>query len=395
MIGISLVLVSPFNATTSSSPDFLGIMMSLTTTSGWLLRATSMPSSPSCATNTVNPSISKLTSSSLRITGSSSTTRTMLSGTWSMLLRGSRAEDLGSQPHLEAEPFVDGDGAGVVLRDVEHRRLAAITDPSDQIAHEGGCQTSTPRCDIRAHRADLDVSRCVHPYARHGDQCSVVVPHAEVVAELDRAPRERSGPGALDEGQHVVDVVTPQPDGIGAHAALYLRPSHLEAAETEERLPARRQTRRFCEQHRNPAGTGQGAQLLPGARRWFVGDRREHRHVRFIPDGVRGALGYRLLGTGERMPHRIVEHVHSEDPRMEGSSSRTLPHMSHWGAFRVTVDGNRIVGVAGHPDDPAPSPLLANFLDAVHHPARVARPAIRKGWLDGGPGADSRRGADD
>ena len=80
---------------------------------------------------------------------------------------------------------------------------------------------------------------------------------------------------------------------------------------------------------------------------------------------------------------------------MEGSSTRTLPHMSHWGAFRVTVDGNRIVGVAGHPDDPAPSPLLANFLDAVHHPARVARPAIRKGWLDGGPGADSRRGADE
>ena len=69
--------------------------------------------------------------------------------------------------------------------------------------------------------------------------------------------------------------------------------------------------------------------------------------------------------------------------------------MSHWGAFRVTVDDNRVVGVEGHPDDPAPSPLLANFVDGVRHPARVTRPAVRKGWLDGGPGPDRRRGADD
>jgi biotin/methionine sulfoxide reductase len=75
--------------------------------------------------------------------------------------------------------------------------------------------------------------------------------------------------------------------------------------------------------------------------------------------------------------------------------SRTLPHLSHWGAFRVTVDDNRIVSVEGHPDDPAPSPLLANFVDGVHHPARVTRPAVRKGWLDNGPGPDERRGADE
>src|SRR4051812_8292614 len=75
--------------------------------------------------------------------------------------------------------------------------------------------------------------------------------------------------------------------------------------------------------------------------------------------------------------------------------SKTLPHLSHWGAFRVTVDDDRIVAVEGHPDDPAPSPLLANFVDGVHHKARVTRPAIRKGWLDNGPGPDARRGADE
>lgn len=72
----------------------------------------------------------------------------------------------------------------------------------------------------------------------------------------------------------------------------------------------------------------------------------------------------------------------------------TLPHQAHWGAFRVTVDGNRIVGVAGHPDDPAPSPLHANLLEGGHNRGRVARPAVRRGWLEHGPGPDDRRGTD-
>ena len=74
---------------------------------------------------------------------------------------------------------------------------------------------------------------------------------------------------------------------------------------------------------------------------------------------------------------------------------KTLPHLSHWGAFHVTVDGDRVVGVEGHPDDPAPSPLLANFLDGARHESRVARPAIRRGWLERGPGPDDRRGSDE
>ena len=73
---------------------------------------------------------------------------------------------------------------------------------------------------------------------------------------------------------------------------------------------------------------------------------------------------------------------------------RTLPHMSHWGAFSVTVDGDSIVAVDGHPDDPAPSPLLANFVDGIRNEARVTRPAVRRGWLERGPGPDATRGAD-
>ncbi len=71
---------------------------------------------------------------------------------------------------------------------------------------------------------------------------------------------------------------------------------------------------------------------------------------------------------------------------------RTLPHLSHWGAFDVTVDGDRIVAVQGHRDDPAPSPLLQNYLDGARHRARVARPAVRRGWLEHGPGPSESRG---
>ncbi|MEY2407095.1 MAG: biotin/methionine sulfoxide reductase [Acidimicrobiaceae bacterium] len=76
-------------------------------------------------------------------------------------------------------------------------------------------------------------------------------------------------------------------------------------------------------------------------------------------------------------------------------ASRTLPHLSHWGAFSVTVEDDRIVSVEGHRDDPAPSALLGNFIDGIRHDARVARPAVRRGWLEDGPGPDARRGSDE
>jgi biotin/methionine sulfoxide reductase len=69
--------------------------------------------------------------------------------------------------------------------------------------------------------------------------------------------------------------------------------------------------------------------------------------------------------------------------------------MSHWGAFRVTVDGDEIVAVEAHPDDPTPSPLLGNFRDGVRSDARVMRPAVRRGWLERGPGPDDHRGVDE
>src|SRR6516165_10999434 len=75
-------------------------------------------------------------------------------------------------------------------------------------------------------------------------------------------------------------------------------------------------------------------------------------------------------------------------------SPRPIPHSSHWGAFSVLVR-NGGIEIVPHPRDPEPSPLLGNIPASVSHRARVARPMVRRGWLERGPGADRRRGRDD
>jgi biotin/methionine sulfoxide reductase len=70
------------------------------------------------------------------------------------------------------------------------------------------------------------------------------------------------------------------------------------------------------------------------------------------------------------------------------------PHTSHWGAFSARLRDGRLE-VRPHPDDPDPNRLIENFPDALRHRARVARPMVRRGWLDRGPGPDARRGRED
>ncbi|WP_432988320.1 molybdopterin-dependent oxidoreductase [Dactylosporangium sp. CA-233914] len=72
----------------------------------------------------------------------------------------------------------------------------------------------------------------------------------------------------------------------------------------------------------------------------------------------------------------------------------STPTTSHWGAYRVTAGAGGLA-VAPHPADPAPSPLLGNVADGVTHATRVRAPAIRRGWLERGPGPTDRRGRDE
>jgi biotin/methionine sulfoxide reductase len=55
---------------------------------------------------------------------------------------------------------------------------------------------------------------------------------------------------------------------------------------------------------------------------------------------------------------------------------------SHWGAFEVDVDGDRIVAARPFAADPNPPSIPEIVPQAVHHRSRVARPSIRRGWLD-------------
>ena len=74
--------------------------------------------------------------------------------------------------------------------------------------------------------------------------------------------------------------------------------------------------------------------------------------------------------------------------------STVIPTTSHWGAHSVRVVDDEIVEVVPHPTDPDPSPLLAGIVGAARHATRVQRPAIRRGWLENGPGPSSSRGND-
>lgn len=71
------------------------------------------------------------------------------------------------------------------------------------------------------------------------------------------------------------------------------------------------------------------------------------------------------------------------------------PTTSHWGAYGVRVGPDGGITVVPHPDDPAPSPLLGNVPGGLRHPTRVARPAVRRGWLEHGPGPAGTRGREE
>lgn len=77
----------------------------------------------------------------------------------------------------------------------------------------------------------------------------------------------------------------------------------------------------------------------------------------------------------------------------DGPAIRTKVTTSHWGAFEVDVEGDRIVATRPFSQDPHPSAIPDILPAAVHHSSRIRRPAIRKGWLQGrardGRGSDT------
>lgn len=58
--------------------------------------------------------------------------------------------------------------------------------------------------------------------------------------------------------------------------------------------------------------------------------------------------------------------------------------LTHWGPHLIEADGTDVLGVHDHPTDPDPS-TIGQGLTATTK-SRVARPSVRKSWLEGGPG---------
>ncbi|MBN9000532.1 MAG: molybdopterin-dependent oxidoreductase, partial [Rhizobiales bacterium] len=75
-------------------------------------------------------------------------------------------------------------------------------------------------------------------------------------------------------------------------------------------------------------------------------------------------------------------------------SATPRSHSSHYGVFSTKWVDDRLV-ITPHPQDPHPNRIIQNFSDALRHKARVARPMVRRGWLENGPGKDKRRGRDE
>jgi len=68
---------------------------------------------------------------------------------------------------------------------------------------------------------------------------------------------------------------------------------------------------------------------------------------------------------------------------------------SHWGTYRVETRDGRVTTLHGFEEDPDVSPIGSGIVDVLRGPSRIMTPAIRKSWLDHGPGtANERRGRD-
>ena len=73
--------------------------------------------------------------------------------------------------------------------------------------------------------------------------------------------------------------------------------------------------------------------------------------------------------------------------------TRLRESSAHWGTFTVEVSSEgEAVAARPHADDPDASPAIGNVISGHRHPSRVTRPAIRRSWLESGPGADPSRG---
>ncbi len=75
---------------------------------------------------------------------------------------------------------------------------------------------------------------------------------------------------------------------------------------------------------------------------------------------------------------------------------RTVLTASHWGMVSAVTQGGRFVKALPFSKDPAPTPMIGAFADAVYSRSRIAHPMVRKGFLAKGAESDrTQRGRDE
>ena len=62
-------------------------------------------------------------------------------------------------------------------------------------------------------------------------------------------------------------------------------------------------------------------------------------------------------------------------------------HSAHWGAFNAVVEDGKLVGVEPFEHDPSPSQISNALPECLYAETRIRCPAVRKSWLEHGPGA--------
>ena len=68
---------------------------------------------------------------------------------------------------------------------------------------------------------------------------------------------------------------------------------------------------------------------------------------------------------------------------------KTYSTATHWGAYNVETDNDRIVSMHPFFADPDPSQIGLGMPQAIHDRVRIEQPMIRKGWLDKNEGSQS------
>jgi biotin/methionine sulfoxide reductase len=60
---------------------------------------------------------------------------------------------------------------------------------------------------------------------------------------------------------------------------------------------------------------------------------------------------------------------------------KRFQQLAHWGAYTAVVEDGRLVRCEPFERDKHPSPMLGAIPEMVYSPVRIARPAVREGWL--------------